>query len=196
MRLQSIFPSSLSPEQRPLFDRIQKFTQGQDRGFTMAREDGAMLGPYNPMLHFPQYGAATWGMIEALAHNTTLPKPVHELVILVTGARFGARYEIYAHEFTAGKAGLSEAKIASLAAGVRPDELTDEEAIGFAAASALVQGKQLPESTYEAGRRTFGDQGMGELIFLVGMYCLVSVVLNGFDVPVPGRDEEGEDGRR
>jgi hypothetical protein len=30
------------------------------------------------------------GVNAALTKNTTLPKPIHELVILVTGARFSA----------------------------------------------------------------------------------------------------------
>jgi 4-carboxymuconolactone decarboxylase len=30
-----------------------------------------------------------------------------------------------------------------------------------------------------------GVNGAAELIYLVGLYCLVSVTLNGFDVPVP-----------
>ncbi len=81
---------------------------GIDRGFTMAREDGAMLGPYNPMLHFPQFGRAVWGVNAALTENTTLPKPIHELVILVTGARLSARYELYAHESP--RQGLDSAK--------------------------------------------------------------------------------------
>ena len=190
MRLQPILPTELNSEQRELYDRIQAMTKGLDRGFTMAREDGAMLGPYNPMLHFPQFGTAAWGMNTALSQHTVLPKPVHELVILVTGARFSARYELYAHEFIAEKAGLSPAKIAALAAGARPGDLTADEATAFDVATALTRGAQLPESTYEASVKAFGETGTGELIFLIGFYCLISVLLNGFDVPVPKRDSD------
>lgn len=192
MRLKPISPSELTAEQRVLFDQIQNLSKSLNRGFTMARDDGAMLGPYNPMLHFPQFGGAVWGVNTALSQHTTLPKPVHELAILVTGARFSARYELYAHEFTAAKAGLSQTKIAALAAGARPGDLTDEEAVAFDVATALTRGAQLPESTYQAAVSAFGEQGMGELLFLIGFYCLISVLLNGFDVPVPGRDSDGQ----
>jgi hypothetical protein len=37
---------------------------------------------------------------------------------------------------------------------------------------------------YEA----FGLSGEAELIYLVGLYCLVSVTLNDFDVPVPEKE--------
>jgi hypothetical protein len=43
----------------------------------------------------------------------------------------------------------------------------------------------LPETTYQAARAAFGQDGAAELIYLVGLYCLVSVTLNGFDVQVP-----------
>jgi hypothetical protein len=32
----------------------------------------------------------------------------------------------------------------------------------------------------------FGENGTAELINLIGLYCAVSVTLNGFDVPIPG----------
>jgi hypothetical protein len=46
----------------------------------------------------------------------------------------------------------------------------------------------LPELSYRQAVRAFGEHGAAEPIYLVGLYCLVSVTLNGFDVPVPGPD--------
>jgi len=36
--------------------------------------------------------------------------------------------------------------------------------------------------------RTFGQHPTNEMIYLVGLYCLVSTTLNGFNVPVPERE--------
>lgn len=74
-------------------------------GFVYQRDDGALIGPFNAMLHFSMFGAWAWAF-KALREHSELPKPVVQLVILVTGARFGARYEIYAHEIMAEDAGL------------------------------------------------------------------------------------------
>ena len=52
-------------------------------------------------------------------------------------------------------------------------------------ASALVRSGVLPELNYRQAVEAFGESGAAELIYLVGLYCLVSVTLNGFDVPVP-----------
>ena len=50
---------------------------------------------------------------------------------------------------------------------------------------ALVAGGVLPELTWKQGVEVFGQEAAAELVYLVGLYCLVSVTLNGFDVPVP-----------
>jgi 4-carboxymuconolactone decarboxylase len=43
----------------------------------------------------------------------------------------------------------------------------------------------MTELTYRATVEQFGKHGAAELSYLVGLYCLVSVTLNTFDVPAP-----------
>ena len=81
--------------------------------------------------------------------------------------------------------GLSDEKLATIVAGQRPCDLTTEEGIVYDVASALVESGVLPELSYRQAVQAFGESGAAELIYLVGLYCLVSVTLNGFDVPVP-----------
>jgi len=66
-----------------------------------------------------------------------------------------------------------------------PSDLTREEAVAYDLASALVSGGVLPELTYAQAIKAFGEDGTAEFISLVGLYCMVSVTLNGYDVPVP-----------
>jgi 4-carboxymuconolactone decarboxylase len=188
MRLAPLPPEALSPAQRALYDDMRAVIAGHFKGFVSKRPDGALVGPFNPMLHFPQYGQAAWDYTKALT-SSTLPKPAHEVAILVVGARFNSRYELYAHEHVAANGGLDPSKIATIVAGERPGGLTPEESAAYDVAAALGRGGPLPEATYQAGRAAFGDQGMADLVYLVGGYCLVSVILNAYDVSVPGREE-------
>jgi 4-carboxymuconolactone decarboxylase len=121
--------------------------------------------------------------------HAVLPAAIHQLVILVTAAKFGARYEIYGHEYFAGRAGLVEQKIATIVAGERPDDLTHDERAAYDMAAALNRGGSLPETTYRAALSTFGEQGLAEIVFLVGCFSMVGVTLNAFDASVPGREE-------
>jgi hypothetical protein len=81
------------------------------------------------------------------------------------------------------------AKIATIAAGERPTELTREEAVAHDLATALNRGTTLPEGILKAGLDAFVEPGLAEIVFLVGCFCRVSVVLNAYDVVVPGRDD-------
>ena len=47
----------------------------------------------------------------------------------------------------------------------------------------------MAETIYQAGIDALGKQGMAEIIYLVGCFHLVGVILNGYDVPVPGRED-------
>ena len=188
MRLPLLPPSSLSLEQKGLYDDIMGVVKGSFGSFITAREDGALMGPFNPMLHFPAFGRTAWAMNKTMYENTTLPNSVLQVAVLVTGTHLGARYQIYGHEHLAATAGVATAKIATIAAGERPTDLTRQEAVGYDVAAALNRGGPLPESIYQAGLDAFGKQGMAEIIYLVACFHLVGIILNGYDVPVPGHE--------
>ena len=185
MRLAPLSPATLTPEQRTLSDKMTEGVRQHLHGFKSEQADGALIGPFPAMLHFPQFGAAAWEVFTALSAHTTLPKNVHEVVILVTGARFHSRYELYSHERVAAQAGLSEAKIATITAGQRPADLSDEEGVAYDVASVLSGGGQLGDTTYKSAINHFGDQGTAEIFYLIGCYSMISVLLNGYDVLVP-----------
>jgi alkylhydroperoxidase family enzyme len=124
-------------------------------------------------------------LVEALSIAPTLPKPVREIVILVTGSHFHSGYELYAHVLMAELRGLDDDTIATIVAGQRPINLGIDEAIAYDIASSLVRGGILPELVYKKAIAHFGETGAAEMIYLVGLYCMVSVTLNGFDVPAP-----------
>lgn len=189
MRLKPLPPQELTSKQLPLHEKIKTGIAAHLQGFVSQRADGALIGPFIPMLHFPQFGSPAWDYTMALSEHTTLPKPAHEVAILVTGAHFHSRYELYAHEKVAAKIGLSEAKIATITARQRPSDLTAEEAAAYDTAAVLSRGGQLPESTYKAAIKAFGKEGVAELVYLIGGYCLVSVMLNAYDISVPGSEE-------
>jgi len=188
MRLPLLAPSKLSPEQRPLYEDMRKGIETNFKGFSAIDKTGALIGPWNPWLRFPKFGGPVWALVKAHSSAPSLPRPVREIAILVTGARFRAAYEIYAHVLVAELRGLPDEKIATIVAGQRPNDLTREEAVAYDLAAALVAGGVLPELTYAQAIKQFGEAGTAEFISLVGLYCMVSVTLNGFDVPVPEAD--------
>lgn len=185
MRLPLLPTSDMSPEQQRLCQDMRQGIETNFKGFTAIDDSGRLIGPWNPWLRFPKFGGPVWALVKALSASRTLPRPVREVAILVAGAKFRSAYELYAYVLVAELRGLPDAKIATIVAGQRPNDLTREEAVAYDVASALVAGGVLPELTYRQAVDLFGEEGTAEFINLVGLYCMVSVTLNGFDVPVP-----------
>jgi alkylhydroperoxidase family enzyme len=188
MRLPLIAPSDLTPEQKPLYDDMRKGIASNFNAFKAVRDDGALMGPWNPWLHEPEIGKAIWNLTLAMTANATLSDNVRQIVILIVGARFDAAYEIYAHIAVAEREGMKPERLATLVADLKPPDLAPDESIAFDVAHTLVRGSTLPEPLYRLAVDTFGQHGTNELIYLVGLYSLVSTTLNGFNVPVPERE--------
>ena len=188
MRLPLIPPGDLTPEQRALYDDMRAGIAGNFADFKVERADGALMGPWNPWLHEPGIGKAIWNLTLAMTAHATLPDNARQVAILVVGARFDAAYEIYAHIAVAERQGMSAERLATLVADIKPGDLTPEESTAYDVSYALVRGGVLPEPLYRLGIDRFGQKGMNELVYLVGLYTLVSTTLNGFNVPVPERE--------
>ena len=188
MRLPLLPPADLTEEQKPLYADMKAGIAEKFNVFKTIDKQGALLGPWNPWLHAPKIGGAVWELTKAMSLHSTLPDNIRQIAILVVGVDFDAAYEIYAHIAVAESDGMSAARIQALLAGDRPDDLTQDEETAHDVAMALIGGGVLPDELHAAAVAAFGPHGAYELITLVGLYCLVSVMLNGFDVPVPDED--------
>ena len=184
MRLPLLPPDRLNPEQRAFYDRaLKQIEHGGFTAFKTRSDDGALLGPWGVFVHEPAVGQAHYDQVEAIAALKRLPEAAKQVAILAVGAHYKAAYELYAHAATAERQGMSPAKIAPIAAGERPTDLTPEEAAAYDVASALVAGGVLPGAAYRTARELFGQEALTELILYVGLYAQVSITLNAFDVP-------------
>jgi 4-carboxymuconolactone decarboxylase len=156
MRFPPIAPQELAAEQRPLYDDMKAGINAKYNLFTTMRADVAVVSDR-----------------------------VRQIAILVMGARFDARYELYAHAAVASKHGLSDQFISTLVSGNRPGGMADDEGLTYEVAHSVSSGRRLLDDTYRRAITLFGQRRTNELIYLVYHYCFVSVTLNRFDIPVP-----------
>ena len=188
MRLPNIAPADLTAEQKPVYDAWKEAADEYLRGFVTSQPDGKMIGPFNAMIHFPQQGRATVELFRSLAASTKLPASAREVVVLATGAKTGSIYEMYSHEALAPKRGLDESKVRTIISGNRPNDLTEAEGIAYDVTTVLNNGHQVPESLYKAAVQAFGIEGVAEIAWNMGTYCIICALLNTFDVDVPGTE--------
>jgi 4-carboxymuconolactone decarboxylase len=188
MRIRPIPPDELSPQLREVHDGIAGLVTEKQGRVVIVDDDGALVGPFAAMLRFPTFGVPALLLQRAVAAEAHLDPAVREVAILTVGGAYGARYLLYAHAETADEVGLPAQQIAALASGGHPSGLSDEQSIAHDVAKALTCGRILPGSTYDRATELLGEEGVGELVFLIGSYCLIAMVLNCFDMPVPGQD--------
>ena len=149
MRLPLIAPTDLSAEQQPLYADMKAGITSNFNDFVAVREDGALMGPWNPWLHEPKIGGAIWALTKAMTMEASIPDAARQVAILVVGAHFDAAYEIYAHVAVAAREGQMSGRLSTMVSGSRPSDLSKEEGIAYDVAFALVKGGPLPRPCYD-----------------------------------------------
>jgi 4-carboxymuconolactone decarboxylase len=185
MRIEPLPPDALTSEVRYVHNEIASLIGRSQSQVNMMDDRGALLGPFPPMLQYPQYGLPALSFIRTLDTYATLDKKLREVVIITVGAAFNARFILYAHQIMAEALGVDAATIASLAAGGHPDRLNEQEAIAHTIAHTMVTGHIVQAATYKQAVKLLGEDAVAELIFLIGSYSLIAMTLNGFDMPAP-----------
>lgn len=185
MRIKPLPPHLLDPDVRYVHDEIAKLVGKSQSQVNMLNDEGSLLGPFPPMLQYPQFGIPALSFLRTLDMHATLDKKVREVVILTVGSAFGARFELYAHEIMAASFGVAPDVIATLAAGGIPQDLNKTETVAHNIARVLASGNVVPDSTYNRAVELLGENGIAELLFLIGGYAFIAMILNGFDISAP-----------
>ncbi len=167
----------LSDEQQELFHRIAEGRSGVT--------DAKIGGPFDAWILNPATGLRLNQLGGALRFKPTIDRRYVELAILFTGQLWQAQFEWFAHEPMARDAGLPENVIQSLKVGERPnfDDEGDEAAWTFC--SVLHADHKVDDATYARAVELFGESGVEDLINACGLYTLVCMTLNTFEVDLP-----------
>ena len=185
MRAKPLNPENMNPEVRYVHDEVISLVTRSQGPVSMVNTEGALIGPFPPMLRNPQFGIPALAFVRSLDNHATLPNKLKEVAILTVGCIFGTRFILYAHKIMAEHFGFSNTTVASLASGYRPAELNKAENIAYQMATTLANGNTLSDSLFANAIETLKEEGTAELIFLISAYVMLATVLNGFDVPIP-----------
>src|SRR5688572_4593180 len=167
-----------------------KWAQMNEQQKTMMRHvlDGprtAPNGPFNVMLRAPAMGDFAQELGAQVRFNSTLPPPLREMAILMAARHWTSHYEWNAHKAAALSAGLNPAIVTAIAAGQRPSAMQANEAALHRFCSELLETKRGADDTFAAAKAAFGEQGITEIIFTLGYYSMVSMLLNVDEHPLP-----------
>lgn len=187
MRLPLLRPADLSATQRPVYAAFEQATKAAEyQGFEVRNADGAFVGPWGVMLHFPELATPLGRFIDLVQQLDGLSERARQVVILTIGGRFNVAYELYAHSVLASRAGLRSDQVAALSAGARPADLSTEELLAADVAAALTRGGPVPGPLYDTAVATLGQQGFDAVVFITVHYLALGTILNAYDVPTEG----------
>ena len=173
-RLSLLEVDDLSAEQRVIYDAIQSGPRGAM----------GLAGPFGVWVRAPAVGNAIQQLGAAARFATSLDEATKEIAICTVGAHFKAKFELAAHKNLAQRAGISAEVTEAIQKGEPPDFATDEHQLSHRMASQLLNQHRLDDDTYRQGVELWGESGMIELVTVIGYYCIVSLTLNTFEIPV------------
>ena len=180
-RLTTRTPDELTPAQREEYDDLARTRP--------PRDDGSIGGPFDAWLLSPELSHRLRGLAVMLWERTTLDRGLVELAICITGRHWEANVEWAAHAPRAEEHGITPKVLTAVFEERRPDFAPDEQRLVYDICISLHRDRELPGPLQSYAVRTFGEQGLVELIAVIGFYTLVSMALNAFEIPVAPSQE-------
>ena len=172
-RIPELRTDQMSPQQLRVHDEI------------LAGPRGSLQGPFHAWLHSPGLADPAQKLGEFCRFSSALPKRLSELAILVIARHWCAQFEWYAHSPMAISAGISATVVEAIRTNEKPILGADDERLVYEFVSELLETRTVSQSTYNQAEAMFGRLAVVDLVGIVGYYCLVSITLNVFDMPLP-----------
>jgi 4-carboxymuconolactone decarboxylase len=138
----------------------------------------ALRGPFVPLLRSPEVMLRAKAMGDYLRFKSVLAPRLNEMVILITAREWTQQYEWNAHHPAALKAGLRREIADAIAEGSRPAGMAEDEEIAYDTATEILRLKRVSDSTYRRAVAKFGEQGVIDLLGVVGYYNFLAIVMN------------------
>ena len=147
-----------------------------------------MGGPFAIYMQAPEFGMLAQQLGGYVRLETSVPPRLSELAILCTARHWRAQYEWFAHARIAEQQGVKPATIKAIKAGRRPAAAPADERAIYDFVTEMYAKRRVGDAAYKKVQKLLGDQGMVELVGILGYYASVSMQLNVFRAPLP----EGE----
>ena len=153
-------------------------------GYAATRNTSVFEGPFVPLLRSPELLDRVQRVGEYLRYRNALPRRLSEMAILIAARHWSQQFEWNIHTSDATTAGLADAVITAIAEGRRPSPLDEDEAAVYDFCLELLLNKSVSDATYGRALALAGDQGVIDLVGLLGYYSLLAMVMNTARTPI------------
>ena len=165
-------------------DRLTDAQKKAMQEFTAARK-AELSGPFWPLLRSPEVMSRARAMGDYLRFTSVLPPRLSEFAIIITARQWTQNYEWDVHAPLAQQGGLKPSIVAAVADGRRPEGMADDEDVLYTFCDELHRMQSISDGTYARAVKTFGEQGVVDILGISGYYTMLAMVLNTARTPVP-----------
>ena len=165
---------SVPENQREAFDEIVKAAGSVPR-----------FGPGSVVLHLPHAHQRLMGFNRFLRSESSLPKKLQELAMLVTARELDCQYIWNAHAASARAAGVSDATVDALRDRKELPKLAADESAVVRYGQEFFRTRRVSKGTSQLALEQLGTRGAVELGLVLGSYALLALMVNSFDVDLP-----------
>ena len=147
-------------------------------------------GPGSVMIHVPEAHRRATQLNNYLRNESSLPKKVQELAMLLTARELDCQHIWDAHAAAERAAGLRNEFVDALRDNRELTGLAPDEAAVVSYGQEFFRTHRVSRGAFEAALAQFGIRGLVELTMLMGNYSLLAFAVNAFDTDLlPGRTE-------
>ncbi len=143
---------------------------------------GNLSGPFLAWLHSPGLADPAEKLGAFCRYGTGFTRFEVELLILCVAGHYHCPGEQAIHEPIARDCGMSDDVLRCLRRGETPVLDSARARCLHELASTLVRDKVWPQALYDEGLELLGQQGLVELVGVVGYYAFTAYTLNAFDM--------------
>ena len=147
------------------------------------------FGPGAIRLYSPPVAESMTGINEYLRHKSGLGDRLVELAILVTAREMDCEYVWTAHEPAAQKAGLQQEIIDTVKFRRPLTTLAEKDAVVVQLGRDAIGKHKVGSDTFARAQRLFGNQGLVNIVALMGDYAATTILLNVADQHVRPKDK-------
>ena len=152
---------------------------------------GEIPGPVSMWLLCPELAHRAQSLGEYARYKTKLAPALTEIAILTVARHWNSEFEWFAHKKIGLAAGISPEVIESIRGRELPVWQTPDQGTVNAFTEMLLETRNVTDELYVEAVEALGQDGVVDLVGIVGYYSMISMTINVFDVPLPeGVDAE------
>ncbi len=186
----STLPKDIHPETGNRFPAIKREELSETgKKLYDARAVADAFGPGSIRLYSPPVADAMTGLNVYLRRKSGLDPRLVELAILVTAREMDSEYVWTAHEPAAQKAGLAQEIIDTVKYRRPLTALGEKEAVVVQLGRDSISKHKVSSDTFARAVKLFGNQGVVDIVSLIGDYAATTILLNVADQRVRPRDK-------